>query len=409
MILNDSELKLTEEALSKLREVLKPLREDSSWLAEAQRKSIQNQIIELEDDIHNYQSLKSGCLVELTELDASAFSNYLIQARIARGISQDELAKFLGVTDSQFKALESSAYSGVSLSRALKVSEYLQLDVRKIFDDAGNAIFDSEESKDFNWDNLPIKEMLKRGWLSSTSDAIESAKSFIQDAFGYGLQPALHRKTNYAGKSAAATSLLAWQARVLSTANSILKSNSIPTFELNDSWLSELVVLSQEEDGPIRARDFLLKKGVILIYEPHLEGTFLDGAAMLSEDGHPIVGVTLRHDRIDNFWFVLMHELGHVFLHLSKFGNEFVDENVGEHEGGLEEQADSFALDNLISPDDWRRAVSRVMSNNQAILGDAKRIGVHPAIIAGRLRREKNDYTKFGDLIGYGKVRGLFQ
>ncbi|NJL20730.1 MAG: hypothetical protein HC895_07860 [Leptolyngbyaceae cyanobacterium SM1_3_5] len=46
----------------------------------------------------------------------------------------------------------------------------------------------------------------------------------------------------------------------------------------------------------------------------HLPQTYLDGAALLLPDGTPVVALTLRYDRIDNFWFVLLHELGHILL-----------------------------------------------------------------------------------------------
>ncbi|ANQ25167.1 hypothetical protein BA894_01305 [Vibrio natriegens] len=409
MILNDSELKVTEEARSKLNEALESFIDDSSWLAKAQKDSIRSQILELDEEIKNYQELKCGDLDEVTELDVKTLANYLIRARIAKGFSQEQIASLLNIPDMRYKALESSNYSGLSLSRALKIANHLGLGIRRIVDDCGNTVFDSDESSDFKWDALPIKEMQKRGWFSEISNPVEAAKSFVQSAFGYGLQPALHRKTSYAGKSAHKASLIAWQAKVLSSAESLIESKKIIPFELNDSWIPELVALSKEDNGPLLARSLLERKGVVLVVEPHLEGTFLDGAAMLSEEGNPIIGMTLRYDRLDNFWFVLMHELGHVFLHLSQFGTEFVDENVGENTDGVEEQADKFALDCLIPPNAWKTAVSRVMATNAAILGDAKRMNIHPAIIAGRLRREHNNYTKFNDLVGYGKVRELFE
>ncbi|WP_128644435.1 hypothetical protein [Vibrio sp. 624788] len=101
--------------------------------------------------------------------------------------------------------------------------------------------------------------------------------------------------------------------------------------------------------------------------------------------------------------------LGTFFLHLSQLGTEFIDENVGESSNSLEDQADAFALNNLIAPEAWKLSVSRVIATEAAIVGDAKRLGVNPAIIAGRLRKEKNDYSKFNNLIGYGKVRGQFE
>lgn len=50
--------------------------------------------------------------------------------------------------------------------------------------------------------------------------------------------------------------------------------------------------------------------------EPHLNRSRLDGAAIMTHDGAPIIGMTLRHDRVDDFWFTLCHALGHVALQL---------------------------------------------------------------------------------------------
>lgn len=61
------------------------------------------------------------------------------------------------------------------------------------------------------------------------------------------------------------------------------------------------------------AQEFLADNGITLIVEPQCKKTYLDGAAML-DDHTPIVALTFRHDRLDNFWFALMHELVHVPL-----------------------------------------------------------------------------------------------
>ena len=110
--------------------------------------------------------------------------------------------------------------------------------------------------------------------------------------------------------------LLAWQARVLERARTQIKECDIPPFEFDDRWLPDLVALTRRIDGPKRARNLLARNGIALVTEEHLQGTYLDGAAMLAQSDHPVIALTLRHDRRDNFWFVLFHELGHVFLHL---------------------------------------------------------------------------------------------
>ena len=66
-------------------------------------------------------------------------------------------------------------------------------------------------------------------------------------------------------------------------------------------FLDTLVHLSILDEGPRIARDFLAKHGIILVIVPHLKQTYLDGPAFITQNGRPIVGLTLRHDRIDNF------------------------------------------------------------------------------------------------------------
>lgn len=80
--------------------------------------------------------------------------------------------------------------------------------------------------------------------------------------------------------------LLAWQARVLERA----RVADVAEFELDDRWLPELIRLTARKDGPKRARQLLAEKGAILIVERHLPGSYLDGAAMLSDGGRPVIG-----------------------------------------------------------------------------------------------------------------------
>ena len=61
----------------------------------------------------------------------------------------------------------------------------------------------------------------------------------------------------------------------------------------------------------------LEKHGIVVIIEPHLKGTQLDGAALRDAGGEPIIGITLRHDRLDNFWYTLLHEVAHLWRHVS--------------------------------------------------------------------------------------------
>ena len=174
--------------------------------------------------------------------------------------------------------------------------------------------------------------------------------------------------------------------------------------------MPQLVDLTKRKDGPKRARDLLASKGIVLIVERHLPGSYLDGAAMLIDGDTPVVALTLRHDRLDNFWFVLLHELGHVFLHLfDGLRFDFFDEESGSDGDAIEAEADKFALDTLIPGDLWDQCLSRFALSEEAVKIDAETIGIDPSIIAGRIRKERGNYTILNDLIGLGQVRSQLE
>jgi HTH-type transcriptional regulator/antitoxin HigA len=167
-----------------------------------------------------------------------------------------------------------------------------------------------------------------------------------------------------------------------------------------------LARLTKRKDGPKRARNLLAEKGIVLVVERHLPGSYLDGAAMLANAETPVVGLTLRHDRLDNFWFVLLHELAHVFLHLfDALRFDFFDEESATDSDPIEAEADKFALDTLIPEAVWDQCLSRFALSEEAVRIDAEAIGIEPSIIAGRIRKERGNYTILSGLVGQGLVR----
>src|SRR5690606_36316291 len=139
--------------------------------------------------------------------------------------------------------------------------------------------------------------------------------------------------------------------------------------------------------------------------------THLDGAVFITGAGRPVIGMTIRHDRLDNFWFVLLHELGHgaKHFHILK-ANPIFDEDIEANSADLiETQADDFAQEALIPDEYWATAPSRYFPSDETVVADAKALRISPAIIAGRLRREQESYTVFTKLIGQGEVRKHFR
>lgn len=416
MIYNERQYKITSKQIEELSNALETLDYQSNdWLAEAQYTALKSQISDLEAQITEYSLLKEG-KIQFTECsDLSSLPRSLIQARISKGLTQKDLADFLQMQPQQVQRYEASNYMGASLSRLIDIAQILEINITESWSgsnaSSGSSFFSWENDSNINWNSFPIKEMIKRGWIELKHKVSPSdlARDFFERAAGSQYATALHRKKFHGENTPNEYSLLAWQARVLEKARDSLQKTHTNEFELNDSWINELVDLSTSDNAPLLVKDFLASKGIILVVEPHLQGTYLDGAAMLLETGHPVVAMTLRHDRLDNFWFVLMHELGHVFLHLFDSLNiDFFDEEDNTEDDDLEREADYFAQNSLIPDDFWDLCLSRFSMTSDTVLMDAENLGIHPSIIAGRIRKERNSYTVLNDLVGQGSVRRLF-
>jgi HTH-type transcriptional regulator/antitoxin HigA len=106
----------------------------------------------------------------------------------------------------------------------------------------------------------------------------------------------------------------------------------------------------------------------------------------------------------------MLHELGHVFLHFNH-GLEagFLDDDLdGVSTEQVETEADSFARSQLLPDEVWNVSPARFAKSAALISSFAQSRNIHPAIVAGRIRKDRNDYRIFGDLIGRGQVRCLF-
>ena len=132
-------------------------------------------------------------------------------------------------------------------------------------------------------------------------------------------------------------------------------------------------------------------------------GSEPDGIEYVRDDGVYVIALTLRYDRIDNFWFTLLHEFAHVALHLKGETDMIFDDLEIGSSDAIEAEADRFAQQALIPDDVWKRAHADLGLGELAHLADLA--GVNPAIVAGRWQREFKDYRKFSKLVGHGCVR----
>ena len=339
-----------------------------------------------------YELLTSGQVSFSKAYALEALPRVLVQARIASGMNQTDLANKLNLKPQQVQRYEATDYMSASLARLIDVSRALGVKTSGTFersDQAGGSVFDWADADDIVWGQLPYKEMIERKWFDvpQHGNPIEEVKEYFLRVAGPQFATAFHRKKVRSGTVPNEYALLAWQARVLERAHCMEQKDMIAEFDLDDRWLPNLVHLTKRKDGPRRVGSLLAKKGIALVIERHLPGSYLDGAAMLTNSGRPLVGLTQRYDRLDNFWFVLFHELGHVFLHLlDGLRFDFFDEESPSDNDSIEAEADKFALNALIPEDQWDKCLSRFALSEEAVRIDAKNLGIDPSIIAGRIR-----------------------
>ena len=418
MIYSDRQCGVAQAQLTKLQEALAAANARTSgrsWLKRAEIDALNSQIADIEAEIAEYDHLKSGQISFSKSYSLEDLPRVLVQARIASGLSQKDLAEKLNMKPQQVQRYEATHYMGASLARLVGVARALGVSASGSFEGpqhVDGSVFAWGNANDVVWRQFPFRKMIKRKWfvVPRRGNPTAAAREYFLRSAGPRFATALHRKKMRSGNVPNEYALLAWQARILERAQVKITEGTTGAYSLDDQWLPELTRLTRRKDGPRRARNLLAKKGIVLVVERHLPGSYLDGAAMLAEDDTPVIGLTLRYDRLDNFWFVLMHELGHVFLHLTDgLRFDFFDEESAGDSDSIETEADKFALDTLISEDLWDQCLSRFALSEEAVRIDAQAIGIDPSIIAGRIRKERGNYSILTGLVGQGQVRSQLE
>lgn len=206
------------------------------------------------------------------------------------------------------------------------------------------------------------------------------------------------------------SALLLWQAAVIQKSEKTRGEFSPHAF--GAEALRQIGRLSVRPDGPVRAVQKLKELGVAVVVMPPLPGTFLDGAVMSDASGKPIIGLTLRHDRTDSFWFTLLHECAHVSLHFATLAQGeavFIDDMEIRSEDEYEREADMLARESLIPSNILDQVNWGPDTTFEGIMTLATRARIHPSIAAGRWQRDHQNYKKFSRLIERNAIRRLFQ
>ena len=332
------------------------------------------------------------------------------------GLGQKDMAPFIGTKSKVSEVLNGKRSLTLAMMRSLNKS--LGISAEVLLKESGANFPD--QIQDMEWSRFPVIEMAKRRWIPMVDDIKEKAEEllhgFIEQAGGLETVPKACFRQGKRGRynpKMDLFALTAWCIRV----QSLARKNPLKTKYIKGSiklnTLQEVARLSYFNNGPLLAREYLEKHGIHLVVVPHLPKIYLDGAAILLPDATPVIGLTLRYDRIDNFWFCLLHELAHVSKHLSASDRLIIDDldlrgKKVEEEDKIEKEADEMTRYGLIPKKVWDRKPISDKATTKEVYALAVKLKIDPAIIAGRIRFEQNNYRLLVKHVGNKQIRKHF-
>ncbi len=330
-----------------------------------------------------------------------------------KGLKQADLIPYIGSCSRVSEILNGKRNLTLKMIRSLHSKLNIPAEVLiqdgSVFPKNGEAV---------NWDSFPVSEIVKRKWVSGfdpktqAEEIIRSLSSLSSsDDYLFGEQAACLRKGNRSNEKNDLYSLRAWILGVLFEAEKIENPIKFKRNDINSNFISKLVNFSVIKTGPLVVRDFLLTKGIKLVIVPHFKKTYLDGGILVDKKGTPIIALSLRYDRIDNFWYTLSHELAHLILgHAHTTNSKFIidDLDLRDSLDKNELEADKVAQEGLISNTLWTNHQARTTCKVRDVNDLARKADIHPAIVAGRIRFENNNYRILHSQVGHKEVRKLF-
>jgi len=238
-------------------------------------------------------------------------------------------------------------------------------------------------------ERFPVREMVKRGWIQAgkTFDELEErvCAFFHIDNVDAPIRMPHAARRNYDREDISAHQW-AWIFRV----NELATSLKIPTYSEATlrSSVPELERLMVDPEEIRHVPRVLLECGVRLIIVEPIPGSEIQGVCFwINENKSPVIGLTLKGDQIDKFWFDLWHELSHVLnghgkdrLIIENFDRSSPDEN--------EKIADREATNYCVPMGAMRDFILRhnPMFSEKSMLGFARIMRRHPGIVAGQIQ-----------------------
>lgn len=317
-----------------------------------------------------------------------------------RGWSQEDLAYIMGVPVQSVNMIVGgkrgiSPEMAKALGLAFNVDPVFFLNLQRMYElsqakepDAGIAVRSRIQGA------YPYRDMVKREWLKETSDPVELESQFCDFVGVQTLEqvPHLAHAPKKSAYDKTPPQQLAWLFRAKQLAS------AMPCGRYSEKGLRQLLSrLYELLIDPEEARHvpgLLHEVGVRFVVVEPLPRSKIDGVCFWLNFHSPVIGMSLRYDRIDNFWFVLRHEIEHVLKKNGRVQASIDTELEGVNaswDGSLppEEQNANRAAAEFTIPagalDDFILRVKPTYSENRIVLF-AQSLGIHPGLVVGQLQ-----------------------
>jgi len=258
---------------------------------------------------------------------------------------------------------------------------------------------------DENKKNIPLDELVHRKAISDNKNKEFEVFKLLSRAAKNNATP-LFKAGNLPQSDKRNVLITIWQGLINIKAKDF---HELPPYKNNidKHFISEIIKKSPDISFIASISDYLKYSGIGFIIEPTLPGLGVDGLVYRNKKGNPIIALSLRYDRLDNFWFTLAHELSHIALHYERLDNAIIEDfdltNISE----IEDEANYFASESIISSSIWRRCEFRRKQTEDSLNELAHSQSIHPIILAGKLRNETGNYELFSKLVHKYSIREL--
>jgi HTH-type transcriptional regulator/antitoxin HigA len=321
----------------------------------------------------------------------------------ARGWSQTEFAEILGRPVRLINELIAGKKSitpdtAHQIGRALGTGPELWMNLESQYQLSKARPADDLIARRANlYERFPVRDMIKRGWITSTRDVAQLEDEFARFYGVTSLDGEIAFK-HAAKKTDGPEGLqLAWLTRARQVASELVIA---PYREAAlHAAMPRLAALLTAPEETRHVDAILSECGVRFVVVEPIPGSKIDGACFWLGD-QPVVALSLRLDRIDNFWFVLRHELEHVLRHHGQDGvvldvdlDGATTEQVPEEERQANEAAANFCVPRAQLLDFVHRV--QPFFKEERVLLFAQRLQIHPGLVVGQLQRHLRRYDLF--------------